>query len=82
MRIEVTAEHIRRGQTRTRYGNPVELALREATGEPWKANCQLLEAGWCNLDFPTPPHVAEFIIAFERFEEVQPMSIDLPEEWK
>jgi len=81
VRIQVTAEHIKKGQIDEAMSCPIALAL-EGAGivEPWVTG-QLIVCGELGLRETLIPtlQIREFICAFDRSEPVMPFEFEFDE---
>lgn len=77
MRIDVTADHIRRGN----IGNPdscmIALAVREATRLPFRVGHTCVYIAGADAVFALPDFVVEKRRAFDAQEPVTPFSFEL-----
>jgi hypothetical protein len=77
VRIDVTADDIRRGRRDDALACPVALALDRATGEPWGVDPKIMIEATYGRMAGTPPEVASFVCDFDAGREVAPFSFDL-----
>ena len=81
MRVEVTAEHIRRGKKNDCFLCPVALAVSGACGR--RVNAAVRQIGVKNRNgedygyVDTPVPAQQFMKAFDRGEAVEPFAFDL-----
>lgn len=79
MRIDVTAEAIRRGVRGEPGFCAIAIALQEATGQPWEVGCV---CAW-RTDLPAseatrllPRHVEQWVKDFDDGKAVRPFSFE------